>query len=182
VLFKCSVVNMEILLLSFLGVAVTSSFFDGDDDSPTPEMVYGFEYQKDPKTWVPQFLNNTKHTCILELVPEGETIDAWQEMVSQQITFAKTPFSMQVDFWKKALLCADPAVELREETQSDGSILVTYTSHAAQEFSMRRFFEAKDGVYMIAYHVRPTLKDEARVKLWREIIEGAVLLPNPELM
>jgi len=51
---------------------------------------------------------------------------------------------------------------------------------AAHEMSLRRFIKAKDGIYMLAYHVRPSLKDEKRIATWREIVTGASLVTNPE--
>ena len=171
---------MEFLLLSFIGVAITTSLRAKQKHSPIPEMALSFEFNKDPKKWVPQFMDSDKNWCILELVPEGDSINAWQEMVSQQITFVKAPLRLQVDFWKSGLLRADPEVVYKEEQKVDGSIIVTYTSHVAKESAIRRFIEAVDGIYMIAYHVRPAQRDEARIKIWMEIINGACLVPNPE--
>ena len=140
----------------------------------------GFAMNKDPQKWMPQFMDGDKTGIIFEFVPEGQKIDSWKEMVAQQIAFTKVSLRKHVDDWKAMLLRADPKIEIKEEQKEDGSILVTYTSLAAQEMSMRRFIKAKDGVYMIAYHVRPALKDEARVKIWLEIITAANLVPNPQ--
>jgi hypothetical protein len=63
---------------------------------------------------------------------------------------------------------------------TDGSIFVTYTSLKADETSMRRFIKGKDGVYMLAYHVRPSLKKDETLKIWDDIIRTANLIPNPE--
>lgn len=61
----------------------------------------------------------------------------------------------------------------------DGSILATYTSVSADESSMRRFIQGKDGIYMLAYHVRPKLKKDDTFKIWEEILRTAELIPNP---
>jgi hypothetical protein len=84
-----------------------------------------------------------------------------------------------VDTWKGMLLKADPKIDFKEETMTDGSIFVTYTSASADEMSMRRFIKGKDGVYMLAYHVRPTLKKKETLKIWDDIIRTARLIPNP---
>jgi hypothetical protein len=147
---------------------------------PTPEMAMSFGVDKDPKKWVPQFMDGNAAGIIFELVPAGQSINAWQEMVAQQIAFTKKPLRGYVDEWKAMLFKADPNIELKEEQREDGSILATYTSLAAQEMSLRRFIKAKDGVYMLAYHVRPALKQEDRVRLWREILIASTLVPNPE--
>lgn len=116
----------------------------------------------------------------MEFVVEGDSIKNWKEMVAQQIAFTKDPLQKYVDTWKSMLLKADAKAEIKEENNSDGSILVTYTSPAADEMGLRRFIKGKDGVYMLAYHVRPKLKKEEHLKIWSEIIQTATLIPNPE--
>jgi len=169
---------MKTLRLLFLSLAVVATLHA--KYVPTPEMTMGFAMNMDPQKWMPKFMDGDKTGIILEFVPEGQKIDSWKEMVAQQIAFTKVSLRKHVDDWKAMLLRADPKIEIKEEQKEDGSILVTYTSLAAQEMSMRRFIKAKDGVYMIAYHVRPALKDEARVKIWLEIITAANLVPNPQ--
>lgn len=167
--------TLRFLFLSFALVATLHAKY-----VPTPEMAMGFAMDKDPQKWVPQFMDGDKTGIIFEFVPAGQSINSWKEMVAQQIAFTKVSLRKHVDDWKAMLVKADPKIEIKEEQREDGSILVTYTSLTAEEMSMRRFIKAKDGVYMIAYHVRPALKDDARVKIWLEIITAANLVPNPE--
>lgn len=147
---------------------------------PTPEMAMSFAMNKDTTRWIAQFMDGNATGIILELVPEGQSINAWHEMVAQQIAFTKKPLRKHVDEWRAMVLRADPKIELKEEELTDKSILVTYTSVAAHEMGIRRFIKAKDGVYMLAYHVRLSLQDEKRVATWREIVSEASLVPNPE--
>ena len=116
----------------------------------------------------------------MEFVPQGGSIKKWKEMAAQQIAFTKESLRKYVDTWKTMLLKADAKVDFKEETMTDGSILVTYTSPSADETSMRRFIKGKDGVYMLAYHVRPELKKDETFKIWEDIIRTANLIPNPE--
>ena len=169
---------MKTLRFLFLSIALMAALHA--KHVPTPEMAMGFAINKDPQKWVPQFMDGNKSGIIFEFVPDGQSINSWNEMVAQQIAFTKESLRKHVDDWKAMLLKADPKIEIKEEQSEDGSILVTYTSLAAKEMSMRRFIKAKDGVYMIAYHVRPALKDDARIKIWLEIITTANLVPNPE--
>lgn len=169
---------MKVLHILVLGLAMVATLHA--KYVPTPEMAMEFMMTKDPKKWVPQFMDGDKTGIIFEFVPAGQTINAWKEMVAQQIAFTKAPLRRHVDDWKTMLRRADPMIEIKEESQEDGSILVTYTSLVAQEIGLRRFIKAKDGVYMLAYHVRPALKEADRVQIWREIILAANLVPNPE--
>ena len=101
-------------------------------------------------------------------------------MAAHQIAFTKDSLRKYVDTWKGMLVKADAKVDFKEETMTDGSIFVTYTSESADETSMRRFIKGKDGVYMLAYHVRPKLKKEETLKIWDDIIRTAYLIPNPQ--
>ena len=138
-----------------------------------------FHMEKDPRKWTPRSQNASKTGFIMEFVPEGDSIKKWKEMAAQQIAFTKDSLRKYVVTWKGMLLKADAKVDFKEETMADGSIFVTYTSASADEMSMRRFIKGKDGVYMLAYHVRPKLKKEETLKIWDDIIRTAHLIPNP---
>ena len=139
-----------------------------------------FHMEKDPRKWTPQYQNGSKSGFIMEFVPQGDSIKKWKEMAAQQIAFTKESLRKYVDTWKDGLSKADSKVEVKEEVMTDGSILVTYTSLNADETSMRRFIKGIDGVYMLAYHVRPNLKKDESFKIWKDIIRTANLVPNPE--
>jgi len=139
-----------------------------------------FHMEKDLRRWTPQYQNGSKTGFIMEFVPEGDSIKKWKEMAAQQIAFTKDSLRKYVDTWKGMLLKADSEADFKEETITDGSIFVTYTSPSADETSMRRFIKGKDGVYMLAYHVRPKLRKEETIKIWDDIIRTANLIPNPE--
>ena len=141
-------------------------------------MTFGID--KDPRKWTSQNLAGNKSGIMMELVPEGDSIKHWKEMAAHQIVFSKQSLRKYVDTWKGLLLKADAEVDYKEETMPDGSIFVTYTSAAADETSMRRFIKGKDGIYMLAYHVRPKLKKDETFKIWDDIIRLAKLIPNPE--
>ena len=147
---------------------------------PTPDSAMGFRIDKDPRKWTPQYQNGNKAGFIIELVPEGDSIKNWKEMTAQQIAFTTESLRMYVDTWKNMVRKADAKIDIKEEMMKDGSIFVTYTSSSADEMSMRRFIKGKDGVYMLAYHVRPKLKKEETLKIWDDIIRNANLVSNPE--
>ena len=147
---------------------------------PTPASAISFAINKDSRKWTPQHQAGNSTRIILEMVPRGDSIEKWKELVAVQIDFARAPLRLFVDTWKGLLVKADPKVELKEEIANDGSIVLTYKSPAANEFSQRRFMKGSDAVYMLAYHVRPKLKNEARFKTWSGIIASAGLVPNPQ--
>ncbi len=147
---------------------------------PTPDMAMSFAIKKDSREWVQESMDGNNSGIIIEFVPQGESINAWKEMVAQQIAFTKISLREYVDGWKAMLLRADPKIELKEEVNQDGSILVIYTSILANETSMRRFIKGSDGIYALAYHVRPKLKNEEIFAVWSSIIQKANLVPNPE--
>jgi len=131
---------------------------------PTPESAMTFHMDKDPRKWTPQYQNGSKSGFVMEFVPEGDSIKKWKEMAALQIAFTKGSLRKYVDTWKGMLLKADPKVDVKEETMTDGSIFVTYTSPSVDEISMRRFIKGKDGVYMLAYHVAPEVEEGRNVQ------------------
>jgi len=147
---------------------------------PTPDSALKFHIEKDPRKWVVQHKDGSKAGFLMELVPAGDTIKAWKEMAAHQIVFTKKSLRKHADTFKELLLKADPKSEVAEETLKDGSILLTYTAKSADETSVRRFIKGKDGIYMLAYHVRPKIKNEENWRIWSEIVRAAELFPNPE--
>src|SRR5437899_6661602 len=163
-------IGSALALLLLVGSASVRS-----EDIPTPASAITFAINKDPRKWTPQHQAGNGTRIILEMVPRGDSIEKWKELVAVQIDFAQAPLRLFVDTWKNLPIKADPKVELKEETGKDGSIVVTYKSPAADEFSQRRFMKGSDAVYMLAYHVRPKLKNDATFKTWSGIITSASL-------
>lgn len=148
-------------------------------DVPTPDSAISFSLFNDPKKWESAYLKGSPAGIIMEFVPQGDSINSWKEMVAQQIIFTTMPLRQFVESFKEVALTRDPKIDIREETIFDGSLLVTYTSFLADETSMRRFIQGKDGIYMLAYHVRPKLKNNKSLSIWKDILCTARLLPNP---
>ena len=135
---------------------------------------------KDTVKWVPQHMDGNATGIIFELVPEGQSIKAWKEMVAQQITFTKDSALKHINGWEDMIKDGDPIVEVTRVKNEDGSYLVTYTSKAFNEYCIRRFIKASDGIYALAYHVRLDQMDKERIELWKKLINEAELIPNPE--
>jgi len=147
---------------------------------PTPEMAMALPTAKDSIKWVPQHMDGNETGIIFELVPEGQSIKKWKEMVAQQITFSKGSLTTHVSKWKAMVRKGDPNVQIKREKKDGNSILIIYRSNSFNEFCVRKFIHAKDGVYAIAYHVRLDCLEEDRVKMWIKLIENVELIPNPE--
>ena len=81
---------------------------------PTPEMAVSFSLDKDTrKKWEIQHTDGSAVGVIMELVPKGDSINAWKEMVEQQTSFTKASVRQFVDAWKAGLLKADPKSQNR---------------------------------------------------------------------
>jgi hypothetical protein len=165
----------SLLLFALLGTPALSQ------NVPTPEMALEFNLAKDSKKWSGHLIFAKPSGFMFEFAPLGQTLDAWTEMVEQQIGFTRVSLKDFVDDWKLRMTRADPKLGLNEQTEKDGSILVAYASSVGQEISVRRFIKANDGIYMLAYLVRPSARDEGRLKLWIDIISTATLVKNPNL-
>lgn len=148
---------------------------------PTPEMAMSLGFEDDNSVqWSMQSLNGNSKKILAEFTPAGQPIASWIEMVAQEITFTKNSLSKHVSSWKQMVTTADPAIQIEEKENEDGSITIIYRSKAFNEFSIRRFIKAKDGVYALAYHMRLNQLDDARVAIWEGIISKAHLVKNPE--
>ncbi len=101
-------------------------------------------------------------------------------MVAQQVTFTNLPLRQYVDGWKAAMQGKDAQIQITESSLADGSLVVEYTSLPFQETAIRRFIQCSDGIYALAYHVRPQLRDEGKYKIWLHIIDTASVIPNPK--
>jgi hypothetical protein len=147
---------------------------------PTPEMAVSFSPDRDArKSWEIQHTDGSAVGVIVELVPKGDSINAWKEMVEQQTAFTKASVRQFVDVWKAGLLKTDPQVEYKEATNADGSISVSYRSLKADEVGIRRFMKGGDGIYQLAYQVRPRSATQDALKTWSAILAEATLIPNP---
>jgi hypothetical protein len=143
---------------------------------PTPQMSIGMDLNMDSVKWVMANTDGNRTGIIFEMVPDGQRIDAWLEMVSNQIVFTQVSLDDYVATFSAMLKKVDPNVSMETKTLTDGSMIITYSSPKADEFSIRRFFKASDGIYMFAYHARVTSKDNTRVLLWEQIILKAYFI------
>ena len=91
-----------------------------------------------------------------------------------QVAITQESLRSYVDTWKAALPKADSKIDIKEEAIGDDSIIVTYTS--ADQTRIQRFIKGKDGVYMLAYQVRPKFKKDEIFKIWDIIIRTATLI------
>ena len=129
-----------------------------------------FHIAKDSRKWTSPHMQGD----IAEFVPRGDSAEAWKEMVSMQVAITQESLRSYVDTWKAALPKADSKIDIKEEAIGDDSIIVTYTS--ADQTRIQRFIKGKDGVYMLAYQVRPKFKKDEIFKIWDIIIRTATLI------
>jgi hypothetical protein len=135
-----------------------------------------FHIAKDPRKWTP--VMRMDKDGIGKFVLKGDSVEAWKEMVSIQVDSTTVSLRKYMDTWKDILMQADSKIHIKEETMGDDSIIVTYTSLSSDETSIRRFIKDKDGVYILAYHVRPKFKNDETFKIWDDIVRTATLIPN----
>ncbi len=109
---------------------------------PTPAMAMSFEFlKKDPRNWTPAHRDGNELGIIMELVPKGDDVAGWKELVVHQIAFTDASVRKFVDVWKGGLTNAAPEAECKEDVAKDGSILVTYTAVKADEVGMRKIYQ-----------------------------------------
>lgn len=148
---------------------------------PTPRMAVVFRIEGDSRVWEVKESHANPFGIITQMVPEGDSLEAWTEMVSEQISF--TPISVReaVEVFVGRMRKADAEILIGVEPgSSQDSYLVTYSSKAADEASVRMFMQGPDGIYMFSYLARPSTPGLLpRYRAWREIVSKTRLVPNP---
>jgi hypothetical protein len=152
-------------------------------DSQAPEMTIHFPLSKDSRHWViADSLTNGAVGSVVVItrgwVPQGDSIEAWKEMFDEKTMLTKASVREHIDAWKRMLARVDPKAEVKEDKAADDTIIVSFTSIAADETGISRYFKASDGIYVLSYRVRPKLKSEETLRTWRDIISSATLVSN----
>ncbi len=150
---------------------------------PTPDMKTALPINRDSQVkWVSAHSKGNETHIIVELVPEGQSLKAWKEMLANQITFTRDNLKRHVDDWKTRVRKADPKVEIEGLNISNSSITVIYRTKQMDEYSVRKFLRGTDGIYVIAYHNRLSRFNRERADLWISILKDARLVPKPPKM
>jgi hypothetical protein len=148
---------------------------------PTPDMAMTIPFGEDTSTeWVMQFMDGNRTKMIAEFTPKGQPIQAWKEMVSQEITFTTKSLEEHLTGWKKMISSADPNVVVTQEKKEEHLSIYSYHSEAFNEFSIRIFIKSIDGIYAQAYHIRLDQPNEERINLWKTLIPKTTLVKNPQ--
>ena len=134
-----------------------------------------FNLGNDHRKWTPSVTNTDTAT---RFFLKGDSITTWKEMVSLEFADSNVSLRKYVDTWKDGLLKADPKIDFKEEAVGDDSIILRYTSASADSTCIRRFLKDKDGVWILAYHVRPKFKTGETFKIWEDIIRSAISIPS----
>ncbi len=145
---------------------------------PTPDQSVSFSMKEDKVKWKMQSSGGNASGIIAEFTPLGQSINAWTEMVAQQITFTKSSLQDHVGAWRKMIEKADRNVEITADSK-DGVMTMTYKSKLFNEYAIRKFMKGSDGIYALAYHIRLGQFKGERAKLWRGILEQSELIKNP---
>lgn len=146
---------------------------------PTPEGAVSFSLDESQKKWEAQTIYGSPRKILVEFVPEGDRVENWSEMVANQIVFTPLPMQEYVATWKNSLRQVDPDIALEVVSALEEAVIVSYQSNIARETAIRKFMQGRDGIYMLAYHVRPELADTAVLARWEKIITEALLVENP---
>ena len=134
--------------------------------------------EKDQRTWLPEYPVTNGAVSYVEWVLKGDSINCWKELYDQRTVTTQQSIREHLDTWKKMLARIDAKATVSEEKNPDDSITVTYTSLVGDEMGISRYFKGKSGIYILSYRVRPKLKSEQTLKIWREIISGSSLAPQ----
>lgn len=168
--------HIPVLLLTLL-LGVTAAIAR---EAPSPAASIQFELQQDARTWIPAHSKADKQGLVQDFVPEGHELKSWEEMLTRQVLFTKVPLRKFVNNWHRMLIRADRKHRYAETTDENGAIIAEYQVPSAKETGIRKFIQGPDGIYMLAYQVRPTSLDDDNYKTWKQIITTATLVGTDE--
>jgi hypothetical protein len=137
-----------------------------------------FHLEKDSRTWLPEYPLTNESVVTIEWVLKGDSIKSWKELFDEKSIITKDSIREHLDRWKSLLARVDSKAEVKEEKNADGGVTVTYSSIAADEMGISRYFTGNDGIYILSYRVRPKLQNAQTLKIWRDIILTATLAPE----
>jgi hypothetical protein len=149
---------------------------------PTPLYAIQFSYAGDPRDlqWDLGHEAASPEGFLVELIPAGSgPIAEWKELIVIQTLFGNFPLPTYVDAFMAGLQQADPNIQASRKPGPENTEVVVYESRSAREKSVRRFFAAGDGIYMIAYNCRPGAVSDEIFSHWEMILNKAKLVPNP---
>lgn len=168
---------LPLILIFILASCVTSQ--NRANYVPTPEMAITFGFGEDTRKWKIQNMDGNSTQIVIEMVPDGQNIKSWKEMVAQQIVFTPLELDDFINNWLSGLYIADPNATILDKTKLNNSVTVQYESLSAKEIGIRKFTKAGDGIYMYAYHVRPESFDKKIYDFWLSNISASTLIANP---
>jgi hypothetical protein len=116
-------------------------------------------------------------SLLMRLVPSGQSVDSWDEMVSSTVCFSCS-LEEFVGGWRRGLEESGARIE-SSETLPDGSIITVYKS--LEENGIWRHLQGRDGVYGVSYQTRPATENPERVRMWENLIRAVSLDRNPNL-
>lgn len=149
-------------------------------EAPAAAASIQFDLQQDERAWVQAHSDANKGGQLQDFVLVGQSVKSWDEMVTRQVLFTRVPLRRFVDNWRRMLVRADRKNGYEETADASGAIVVEYRVPKAKEMGIRKFMQGPDGIYMLAYQVRPTSLDEGVYETWGRIIAAAVLVEDDE--
>ncbi len=170
---KLALLVLTVVVITACGTTATK------ENIPTPDQAVNFSLIDPSREWEVQTLEGTAQGFLMELVPKGERVESWNEMLAQDIVFSSQALPAFAEGWLMKLFTADPEAASEKQMLNDGAILIIYQSDVANEFGIRKFMQGTDGIYMFAYHSRPVDYDELTIARWKKAVTDAVLVDNP---
>ncbi|GEM_PF-7006866 len=151
-----------------------------DPPVPTPLLAMSFRLGDDGRKWKTVKIIGNRRQIDTLMVPEGQELMSWTEMLSQGTTFVLIPVPTAVRIFVDRMKKSDPDLTISTKSLADGSIVVEYLAPNYDEQSIRRFVPGPDGFYFMAYHARPSHPESmTRFDIWRGIVEQSKMHRNP---
>jgi len=143
-------------------------------DGSMPKYSFGIPFPKDGHEWQVSTETDTGQGYIKEMIPAGDQIDDWKELLTQQVLpIPLTPMEFK-DRFKDFFLQKEPDSTFEDEVAPDG-VLIRTVSKVGKEISLRKIVSRDGAIYSVSYNIRPKLANAEKLRQWRNIIRNAKL-------
>ncbi len=158
-----------VLVLCLLAIPATAG-------KRTPMMQVQLGELADDRAWDRRVEDDSFVRALEARVPAGSSFSDWRERVEEEVHFTPSTLTNYLKIWLIQQKMKQSDLNVLETVHGTAATLYIYRIPSADLIVVRKFMQAPDGVYMIAYHAKEKGIDYARYETWLKAIETATLV------
>lgn len=133
----------------------------------------------DRRVWKTRIEDDTAVRRLVRKVPTGSGFDDWREMLEEEVHYTPSTLTNYLKIWLFRQKAQQSDLQVLEHVHGPAATLYIYRVPSQGLIAVRKFMQAPDGIYMIAYLAQEQGIDYTRYAAWLKAIETAVLVQRP---